>query len=103
LTCGRKASGKRQADEQKSHSTADRGEMSWRNAARPSSPAAMGKCGPALAERRDVVEQRVLTWGDPEEEMPWEVSGGRSTETASRVCVIARLNEETGRLDAGKG
>ena len=55
-----------------------------------------GKCGGRVGT------QRALTWGDPGEEMPREVSKGivpRSEPGAQH----ARRNQDTGSLDVGKG
>jgi len=64
--------GKLRADEQEPHrrptrsdELAQHSEIEWF--------ARGGKCGGCAAE------QRVLTWGDPTEEMPWEVSRGHSS------------------------
>ena len=73
LSGWRKTRQEPQADEQEPHTRpTGRGELAQHSeAVRPSPGGKWGCCA---------AEDRVLTWGDPEEEMPREVSRGHSTE-----------------------
>ena len=49
-----------------------------------------GKCGGRAGK------QRVLTWGDPKEEMPWEVSRGHSSVEGRETGWSEGLNRSAG-------
>jgi hypothetical protein len=88
--------GNRWADGQKPHTRpTGTGELAQHSEAVWFSPG--GKCGGRAGK------QRVLTWGDPGEEMPWEVSRRHTSGIASRGLQTARINEDTGSLDTREG
>ena len=81
------------------------------NKNRLSRPPAMRRRGTTQRSRRSsrggkgggrAGKQRALTWGDPDGTTRWGVSRGRSTGQRAGGG-NARVNEETGRLDVGKG
>jgi len=87
---------KPRADEQEPHTRP----MRWGELAQHSEAhwfSRRGKCGGCAAEGC------VLTWGDPTEEMPWEVSRSHSSEWGIRGMKDARVNNDTGQRSLTKG